>query len=369
VSRRGIVEIVEGYYLALALDGLHQAGVLAALAASPMDAESLGRRLGLAAGLLERLLDFVAARTDLVVKESGGFAINADPRTLRLTRHMLDQYVGAYGPLLGRLPTLLKDPAAGPALVDRARHAAAFAGPDDGASASCAETVRLILELGATSIVDLGCGGGHLLCDAAAANPDLRGLGIDSNPEAVKVARRLARRRGVDGRIEATCGDALDVIGRRGDQERRGVQLVVASSMLNARWTAPGDAVQFLQRLARLLPGRILIVSDYYSRLQAGGANEAGSRTLIHDIAQLLSGQGLPPASLEGWEGAYRAAGADLLHGFEATGDGIERFIHIVKLAEPPPEPSPTKRKARWRQPGRAEAAPPSTPESPKSAP
>jgi SAM-dependent methyltransferase len=333
MSRLGVVDAVEAHYLTLVLDGLHQAGVLRALVDKSADAETLADLLGLAPDLLAPLLDFAASRSDLLVKQAeGGFRLSGRSRSLIFVEHMLDQYVGGYGPPLAQLVSLLKDPSRGKELVNGRRHANAFASGAGNASAS--EAVRLILDLGATSIVDLGCGGGHLLCDAAAANPELQALGVDANPDAAAEARQQARGRGVDGRVEIVCGDALQALAGLDEDRRAGIQLAVASSMLNSLWASPGTLVEFLRKLARLLPGRILLVVDYYSHLARGDGPKAEARTLIHDVAQLVSGQGLPPPSFEGWLAAYVEAGAELLHRFHAKADGIDRFVHIIKLAD-----------------------------------
>lgn len=333
MSRLGVVDALEAYYLSLVLDGLHQAGVLRALVDGNADSGSLAARLDLEPALLAPLLDFAAARSDLLVKQAeGSFRLSDPAGSLVFVEHMLDQYVGGYGPPLAQLGSLLKDPSRGRQLVDGHRHARAFAG--EGASSSASEAVRLIVDLGATSIVDLGCGGGHLLCDAAAANPELRALGIDSNPDAAAEARQQACERDLDGRVEIVCGEALKALAGLDDDRRAGIQIAVGSSMLNSFWAFPGSMAEFLRELARLLPGRILLVFDYYSHLARGAGPGAEPRTLIHDVAQLVSGQGLPPPSAEGWLTAYEEAGAELLHRFDARADGIDRFVHIVRLAD-----------------------------------
>ena len=192
MSRLGIVEAIEAHYLTLTVDALHQADVLRVLAEGPVDADTLARRLDLSGGLLAPLLDFAALRSDLVVKENdGNFRLSDSSRTLASVEHMLDQYVGGYGPPLEQLASLLRDASRGPHLVNKQRHAQAFAG--ESGSSSVGETVGLILEFGATGILDLGCGGGHLLCDSAAASPELHGLGVDSNPDVAAEAREARR--------------------------------------------------------------------------------------------------------------------------------------------------------------------------------
>lgn len=331
MTRLSVVDAIEAHYLTLILDAFHRVGVLRALDEAGTDAAGLANRLGFDPDHLEPLLDFAALRCDLLNKDGAKYRLSGGSRGAVFAEHMLDQYVGGYGPLLANLASLLRDKTSGTAWIDRKRHADAFAGGSDGAPPS--EVVQLVLDFGATNILDLGCGGGQLLCDAAAANPELRGFGIDSSPDVAQAARAHAQRRSVDARIEIACGDVLEVLAQRTQVDTH-IQLVIASSLLNAYWGAPGSATAFVRELGRLLPGRVLIVSDYYSHLARGTEPGAEARTLIHDVAQLLSGQGLPPPSFEGWDLVYAQAEVELLHRFEASGDGIDRFIDLLKLPD-----------------------------------
>ncbi len=330
---RGIVEAIEGHYSALALDALHQLGALNRLKAWRSHVE-LAADCGVDNAMLGPVLDFVVATTTLLESDGmGRIRLTSGETEHARIAHMLDQYVGGYGPALAGLATLLRERRWGEALVDPDRHAAAFAGDNDGGN-PISETARIIIHLGTTGVVELGCGGAQTLCDIAGALPELTAVGIDSNPAVVAQARRLVQSRGFADRIRIVHGDALDALtGISLD----GVQVVLASSFLNAFWREPGDASARLRRLSGLLPGRLLVVSDYYSHLGAGAGVDRGSpRTLIHDLVQAVSGQGVPPSSVDAWAGAYSGADAELLHVFEATGDGIDRFVHLVRLPDRP---------------------------------
>ncbi len=88
-------------------------------------------------------------------------------------------------------------------------------------------------------------------------------------------------------------------------------------------------AVAWLAGLGKALPGRPMLIEDYYGRL-AGKKGEAHGPTLLHDYVQLISGQGIPPAGLSEWRKIYAAAGCRLIHVTEDTSS--TRFIHIVVL-------------------------------------
>jgi SAM-dependent methyltransferase len=327
VTRSDVVSMIAAHYAALITDALHQTGVLKALRVPSAPAE-LAMHCGLAEDLLAPLLAFVALTTTLVERRPDGrFALTGEDRDLAFSGHMLDQYVGGYGPPLAALGTLLREGRTAASLVDLGRHAAAFAGCDAG---PLSEAAKLVLDLGATGVIELGCGGGQTLCALAAADPALTALGIDANPALVASATARAGALGLSKRVQIKLGDALEVLD---SMPIDGVQVILAASMLNALWNEAGRVAAFVRKLGSLLPGRLLVVSDYYSHL-AGDSEHGTARTLLHDIAQLVSGQGLPPPSIDGWKAAYTEANASFLHAFEASADGIDRFIHLVKLPD-----------------------------------
>lgn len=329
--RLGMTEAVEGFYLALVADGLHRAGVLAALA-SGAELAAFADAQGLQLEIVERLLGYLAARTDLVDGDAEtGFRVTRSPADFAFDLHMLDQYVGGYGGCLRELPRLLRGGVDGGGFVDRRRHAAAFAGID--ARAGEGEVARMLHSLEVKTVLDMGCGGGQLLIALAAADPDLRGIGVEANPEAAAAARRNLVAAGLADRVEILDGDVLACAGQIDPERRNQVQALVAASVVNAYFgggeVGPED---FLRRLGDLFPGRIMIVADYYGRLGRDAGGAAYRRTLIHDVAQLVSGQGVPPGDLDAWKRIYAAAGCGLIQPFAGHGDGVDRFIHLIQL-------------------------------------
>jgi hypothetical protein len=70
-----------------------------------------------------------------------------------------------------------------------------------------------------------------------------------------------------------------------------------------------------------------VLVHDYYGRLGTGVPG-ASRHTLLHDYAQLISGQGIPPPALGDWGLIYKDAGYRLVHALEDR--ATTQFIHIV---------------------------------------
>jgi hypothetical protein len=52
--------------------------------------------------------------------------------------------------------------------------------------------------------------------------------------------------------------------------------------------------------------------------------------TLLHDYVQLISGQGIPPATAAEWRSIYSQAGCRLVHVIDDT--STTRFIHVIAL-------------------------------------
>jgi hypothetical protein len=105
---------------------------------------------------------------------------------------------------------------------------------------------------------------------------------------------------------------------------------VTACNVANEMFTdGYSRAVDWLRGLRKALPGRPLLIDEYYGRLgkQKGRAHR---ETLLHDYAQLISGQGVPPASAAEWRTIYKRAGCRLVHIIEDK--TTTRFIHLLQL-------------------------------------
>ena len=183
--------------------------------------------------------------------------------------------------------------------------------------------------MGLRSVLDLGCGPADLLIALARTDPGFRGFGVEAHRPMCARARAAVREAGVAGRVRVILGDARRPARAVPAPVAARVEAVVASQFVNEMFGAgPAAAVSWLRALRRLLPGRWLVVADYYGRL--GSGQPADTMTLVHDHAQLLSGQGIPPAHRRDWAALYERAGSRLVHALE---DGSStRFIHLVAL-------------------------------------
>jgi SAM-dependent methyltransferase len=317
------LDLVEGFHLAHVVTALHELGVLRTLRETSSASEAAAR-CGLATDLLVPLLDYVAGRTELVDKHDDQFSTTRHYDAF--ARFQLDQYIGVYGTNARAVAELLREPAHAACLANLDRHAQAYAEFGD---PGVGLIVDLVAQLGLNHVLDLGCGPGSTLLALARRSADFIGWGIDSNPAMIAAARQRLRAAGVAERVEMFEGNLADLNTALPLHIRPTVQCIVAVSLVDAFFAAGNEQViSWLRLLSELLPGRALLLADYYGRL--GKVEPPWPRqTALHDLVQLLSGQGVPPADRVGWSELYAAAGCTLIHVVEdeeSTG-----FIHILR--------------------------------------
>ena len=91
---------------------------------------------------------------------------------------------------------------------------------------------------------------------------------------------------------------------------------------------------ELLGRLSEALPNRLLILADYYGCLDEWKpvSKPDQRRATLHDVAQVASGQGIPPSSLKAWQNIYDQNRCILIKASSIVSGGVHRFIHIVKI-------------------------------------
>jgi SAM-dependent methyltransferase len=325
-DRLQALDLVEAFQLAQAVTALHELNVLADLT-TPTRPEELAASYRLDPQVLRGTLEFIAARTNLLRKSADRFVATRDYEIE--SRFLLDLYVGAYGGNGANLKSILPDPSSAKGKLDRAAYARAFSTADEYAAGILPE---IISELKFDRMLDLGCGTAGLLLALARENCEFIGWGIDSNPAALKVARRRALSAGFEKRLRFFEGDCTHLRTDLPAAVRAKVESLAACNVANEMFRdGERQSIKWMQQLRKLFPERPLIILDYYSRL--GKKVRHGSmerKTLLHDYAQLISGQGIPPASAKEWRTIYSSAGVRLVHIIE---DSVTtRFIHISRL-------------------------------------
>jgi SAM-dependent methyltransferase len=323
-ERLSTLDLVEGLHLGFAVSVLHDLEVLAMLD-EPRSAEDVAVELDLDPRLLRGTLAYVAARTDLLNEMDGRFAATAD--YAHGARFLLELYAGAYRPNAVRLARLLRQPSLAASVVDRRCHARAFENAGPHALGALPQIVR---QLGFDHVLDVGCGPAALLVRLARDDPQFTGWGLESNPAMRRAARAAIRVAAVGRRIRIVAGDSRNLAAALPAAVRSEIRTVTASHVVNEMFgSGPAGAVSWLRGLRAALPGRPLLLSDYYGRL-GSNAKPQHRETLLHDFAQLISGQGVPPPGLAEWRAIYAEAGCRLAHVIEDR--TTTQFVHIVVL-------------------------------------
>jgi SAM-dependent methyltransferase len=323
-ARHSAFDLAEGLYLAHTLLAFERNGVLSTLV-RPATAASLAKRHNVHAGLLQTALELLAARTNLITCHSGRFRL-ADEYDA-YARFVIHQYLGAYGPAVIALDRTLRKPKLAAKLIDRRQHAKAF---EESPTVSCGLIADFIVQLGFNDVLDLGCGNGALLAELTGRVTGFRGWGLDSNPAMCAAARRLLNATAGASRVRVFRGDSRQPEGAIPFSVARQVRTLTAASLANEFFGSGNrEAERWLARLKAVFPERTLLIGDYYGQL--GYGRPLRSRTLaMHDLAQMISGQGVPPPDLASWKKIYRNARCSLIHVVED--DDSSFFVHLLML-------------------------------------
>jgi len=155
------------------------------------------------------------------------------------------------------------------------------------------------------------------------------------SPNVADAARRHTAKQGFAERIEIIHGDVSELQQLISIERRNDIDALAAVSVANTYFSGhPGRRIDdFFGTLQTLFPNRIMFICDYYGRLgKIHEEPERFQRTLMHDLAQLVSGQGVPPPDLTAWQTIYDRTACTLIEAFESEHDGIRRFLHIIQL-------------------------------------
>lgn len=131
------------------------------------------------------------------------------------------------------------------------------------------------------SFLDVGCGSGELVCEAAVFLP--RAEGVDFAPEMVELGRGLARARGL-GNAEFACASVFD-------HEPRHLPLDLVSANGFIEYVSRAELLRFLDRVrAWMAPGGSLVV---------GSRNRLFNLFSLNDYTRLEAANGAVGPMLE----------------------------------------------------------------------
>ena len=325
--RHSLLDAIEGHYASQALLVLSRLGILDALA-RPRDPGALAKAARVDPVLLAAILEFLRQATNVVERDRAG-RYRLGPPSLPEIVFQLEKFVGAYGNAVRGLDAILRGmrPAGGP---DETALATAF-----GAAAGV-RTVEadLVRQMGVRHLLDLGCGTGALLVQLARDDSAFRGIGVDGSPVMCRIARARVRSARLGSRIRIRRADARQVQRVLEARDVHAVEMVHGRSLLNALLgRGEADAVAFLRKLRRLLPGRTGLFVDYYGELNRQLPGRRRFRLgQLQDVAQLASAQGLPPPDRKAWNALFRQAGCRVISTLDVRGDDIRWFIRHIQF-------------------------------------
>jgi len=322
-DRLRALDLAEAFQLSHAVFVLHDLGIFAALK-KPMTAEALSATHSLDPVLLRGILEYVAARTNLLRKSGARFV--ATRKYLEEASFLINLYIGAYGGNASQLAELLRHPSAASGAVDQVHHAQAFAAV---AGPSLGLLPAIVRQLGFNHLLDLGCGNGALLVELAERDSQFVGWGVDLNPAMCKLARTIIRAARLGKRVRILEGDCRKLSSVLPQHLSARIRALTACNVANEMFRdGHSQAIAWLRSLRESFRGKPLLIADYYGRL--GRKGRASRETLLHDYAQLISGQGVPPASAAEWRSIYAQADCQLAHIIEDK--ATTRFIHVLHL-------------------------------------
>jgi 2-ketoarginine methyltransferase len=197
---------IRGLALAHAILASFELGLFESLQAHWWQTDELAVSLGLHAGRLNGLLDYLE-NEDLVERSNGQVSLTERGRELQLARPWYELMVGGYSGTFAQLSTTLKT---GAPYADRdGRYVAAGS-----CGISQHDALPMVLELlrlveHPKALVDLGCGDGTFVAQVAATLPDVPAFGVEPHEAARKEAELQAARLGVSN-LRILGGDALN---------------------------------------------------------------------------------------------------------------------------------------------------------------
>jgi SAM-dependent methyltransferase len=205
----GMPQILDGYHKAVVLAALQRTGVIQRMREGSTELSELLGALDPYFG--EKLLGWLSTAGYTRSTEDGYALTEAGDALLSDTSlAQLSFYIEAYGPVTRQLEDLLRGTAQYGRDVQR----------DGGAlGRSCDSLFELyhidvalaaFAHRSATCALDLGCGSGGFLIEAARRDQNFRGIGLDISADAIEEGIRRADKAGVSDRISFCVADAFD---------------------------------------------------------------------------------------------------------------------------------------------------------------
>jgi hypothetical protein len=177
------------------------------LVAAGLPVEVVAQAVHMDAGVLYKMLDFIARTTDLI-EFDGGAVYRFKNYSLAEIVFQFQKFIGAYGASVRRFaafPTPFPEGGG----VNEGALAAAFAGVGIVPS----NLAKRLQRAGYHRLVDLGCGPASLLIEMALADKKFTGIGLERSSAMCRVARSQVSEAGVRSQVAIKRADLNDIGG------------------------------------------------------------------------------------------------------------------------------------------------------------
>lgn len=314
-AKKDLFDIIEGFYLSQILVFLQEAGYF-----------SGNKKITVPQKHLEQLLLVLAENTNIIKKQRNGtFKLSGDYAHYPLLGFHIDKLLKAYGHIApGKNKFRLQ--------TDERQFAGAYKKVYP--FQNWQFLLDMIKDWPVNHLLDLGCGMGKLAVEFCKQDKNHTAAGIDAGKEMCSAARAFIQKERLAAKAKIYCAKAEAFYRVLPVAVMERTDIIVASNLLNEFFSGDGAAVAaLLKQLKKHFPGRPLLVVDYYGILGTPRHADAGLRhNYVHDLIQLFSGQGVPPASSKHWEKIYHSAGCTLEAVTEGRSQGVNWFVHLVWL-------------------------------------
>lgn len=327
-----ILDIIEGFHLANGIKFLHEKNVLTKLK-KRSTIEELVKGSDIDPSKLRELLWYVSSRTEIILRDdsNGNYSLSTKYHNYRDLGFWIEQYLGAYDFNSDYVAERLTNCKLLRSIPNQEKHAHAYQQLN---GCGFPFLSKLIRELNAEVILELGCGTGELLVDIAKNNPATMALGIDNNPFMLHYAQKRIHAENLQQQIKVASGNAACIDRLIPETVARKFELIIAVSLINEfcdNDLGNKKIIKWLRLLKQTFPRGKLLIVDYYGRL-GRSSYISGQKVLLHDWIQLMSGQGIPPENLSQWKKIYNKSKCSLLDVLESPNSEIPYFVHLLEL-------------------------------------
>lgn len=264
---------------------------------------------------LEGMLEYLQREHVLEIDEAEAVKLTLRGQKILELKPWYTLLVGGYSATLAQIPQLLVN---GDQYGDRDTASVGEGSCGISQHDALPMTLRLMerLPVKPAIVIDVGCGDGAYLMSLCQRQPDLRGIGIDPDPELVSAARDLFKAQALDDRIVAQVGDALAVSCSIHEEDLDGRPCFLTAFVLQEVLEQSGRpaVLALLQSTFDRYPAASWVVIEV-DRMPAGagalstnlGLAYYNPYYLIHDLTkQRLEGRGF-------WLELFREAGCEVV--------------------------------------------------------